>query len=339
VPGSRDIALISLGTTPGLRRADAAFKDAADAAGVSCQVIPVRIGAAAKLRRQITMTDAVEALAARRAARAADAKVIVFSTVTAALLQRPEAPYAIRFDSPAELNRAGISGAWQRMREVRAMRGARALLPWGEAAADAVPNAARTTPIIPLHVPVDPPATAAARDIDALAYAGYPEKRGLDVLIRAWTAAGAGRRLVVAGIEWERAEQWLGGRGIAIPDNVEWRGLMERTEWEALLARSRIFVNASRREDHGLSQLEALAAGCMLVTVPSAGPYEALPIARRLNPRFVADPDDLDRALADALASDGADYATRATRELAPYRRESVQRVFEDQVLPALGIR
>jgi glycosyltransferase involved in cell wall biosynthesis len=338
VPGPRDIALISLGTTPGLRRADAAFKDAADAAGVSCEVIRVHIGAAGKLRRQITATDALEALAARRAAAAADAKVIVFSTVTAALLQRPGVPYAIRFDSPAALNRPGMPGAWQRAREIRMMGDAKALLPWGEAAADAVPDAARRAPIIPLHVPVDAP-PGMTRDIDALAYAGYPEKRGLDVLIRAWAVAGAGHRLVVTGIGQERAEDWLRSRGIPIPEGVEWRGLMERPEWEAALARSRIFVNASRREDHGLSQLEALAAGCMLVTVPSAGPYEALPIARRLEPRFIAEPDTLDRAIAAALAADPAGYAERAANELEPYRRDSVQRVFEQQVLPALGIR
>ena len=362
MPGSRDIALISLGTTPGLRRADAAFKDAADAAGVSCELIAVRVGATGKLRRQISVTDLVEALASRRAAREVEARVLVFSTVTAALLQRPRTPYAIRFDSPAAVNRPGIPGAWQRAREIRAMRAATALLPWGQAAADAVPAAARTAaPIIPLHVPVDGPrppggsrtggsdtaasaagaprASRSARDIDALAYAGYPEKRGLDVLIRAWAVAGAGRRLVVGGIGQARAEDWLRGRGIAVPETVEWRGLMGRPEWEALLERARVFVNASRREDHGLSQLEALGAGCMLVTVPSAGPYEALPIARRLEPRFVADSETLDQALAAALTADDPGYAERAAHELEPYRRESVQRVFEQQVLPALGIR
>jgi hypothetical protein len=123
---------------------------------------------------------------------------------------------------------------------------------------------------------------------------------------------------------------------------VEWRPLLAGEEWEATLGRTRVFVNASRREDHGLSQLEALAAGCMLVTVPSAGPYEALPIARRLEPRFVANegtPDALAVSLRAALTAGGSGYAARAQRELEPYRRESVQRVFEQQVLPALGIR
>jgi glycosyltransferase involved in cell wall biosynthesis len=340
VSGSRDIALISLGTTPGLRRADAAFKDAADAAGVSCEVIPVNIGAAGKLRRQVTLTDTVESLAARRAARAADANVIVFSTVTAALLTRPKVPYAIRFDSAAALNRPGVAGAWQRAREVRAMRGAVALLPWGLAAAEGVPVGARSTPVIPLHVPIDSPnGSAPVRDVDALAYAGYPEKRGLDILVSAWAATGSGGRLVVAGIERRRAEEWLNKRGIDVPGNIEWHGLMEHPAWESLMSRSRVFVNASRREDHGLSQLEALAAGCMLVTVPSAGPYEALPIARRLEPRFVAEGRPLEKALVAALEADDPAYAERATRELEPYRRDSVDRVFEQQVLPALGLR
>ena len=84
-----DIALVSLGTTPGLRRADAAFQAAASSAGVSCELIEVPIGTSGRLRRQITITDLVEARAARRASRAADARVIVFSAVTTALLQRP----------------------------------------------------------------------------------------------------------------------------------------------------------------------------------------------------------------------------------------------------------
>jgi len=343
VPGSRNIALISLGTTPGLRRADAAFQAAAELAGRSCEVIRVRIGLAGKLRRQMTVTDLVEALAARRAARAADARVIVFSTVTAALLQRPSVPYAIRFDSPAALNRRGAAGAWQRRAEARAMRGAAVLLPWGQAAAAAVPAEARATPVIPLHVPVELGGPrSSVRDIDALAYAGYPEKRGLDVLMQAWSSVGEGRRLVVAGIDRDRANDWLRPREIAVPAAVEWRPLLGRDEWAATLRRTRVFVNASRREDHGLSQLEALAAGCMLVTVPSAGPYEALPIARRLEPRFVADTgtaEGLAAALRAAVSADGADYAVRAQRELEPYRRENVQRVFEQQVLPALGIR
>jgi hypothetical protein len=103
-----------------------------------------------------------------------------------------------------------------------------------------------------------------------------------------------------------------------------------------------VFVNASRREDHGLSQLEALAAGAALVTVASAGPYEALPIATKLDPRLISPtvtPQSLAFALRSGFKVDLDDYATRAAELLAPYRRAAIQQVFEQQVLPALGLR
>ena len=58
-------------------------------------------------------------------------------------------------------------------------------------------------------------------------------------------------------------------------------------------------MSASRYEDYGLAQLEALAAGLVLVTVPASGPYQALGLARELEPRLVAR-DDSPQALADA---------------------------------------
>ncbi|MEA2404621.1 MAG: hypothetical protein QOE08_1268, partial [Thermoleophilaceae bacterium] len=110
-----DIALVSLGTTPGLMRSDASFAALVRAAGASCEVVPIHLGGIAnRLRRHVTITDLVEALAARRSARGIEARAVVFSTVTTAMLQRPRVPYAVRFDAPAALNRQGPSGAWQR---------------------------------------------------------------------------------------------------------------------------------------------------------------------------------------------------------------------------------
>src|SRR5439155_19782213 len=83
LPQAPDIALVSLGTTPGLRRSDEAFAQLVRSAGASCEIVPVRIGAAGRLRRQIAVTDLVEAVAARRSARGIDARALVFSTVTA----------------------------------------------------------------------------------------------------------------------------------------------------------------------------------------------------------------------------------------------------------------
>jgi glycosyltransferase involved in cell wall biosynthesis len=335
VPDLTDVALVSLGTTPGLRRADAAFVHGLREAGVGCEVADVRIGAAGALRRNPAITDLVESLAARRTARPA-ARVVVFSTVTAALLQRGEGPYAVRFDSPAALNRPGFAGAWQRRAERRVLAGARCLLPWSEGAAGAAPGDA---PRVVLPVPVEPLTAAAARDIDAIAYAGDPKKRGLDVLCDAWARAGAGARLVIGGIEPDRARRWLERKGVTEPAGIEWMGPVAREQWLDTVQRARLFVNASRREDYGLAQLEALSAGAALVTVPSTGPFEALPLARRLAPQLVGD--DLAAALTAgfALAEPELEaYRGAAATELAPYRPAAVQTVVADRVIPALGL-
>jgi len=295
----------------------------------------VRIGAAGALRRNAAITDLVESLAARRAPRPR-ARVVVFSTVTAALLQRDSGPYAVRFDSPAALNRLGFAGVWQRRAERRALAGARCLLPWSEAAGQAAPGGA---PRVILPVPIEHSSQAGTRDVDALAYAGDPKKRGLDSLCLAWAQAGAGARLVIGGIERERALRWLGRRGVEEPAGVEWIGPVARDAWLETVQRARLFVNASRREDYGIAQLEALSAGAALVTVPSAGPYEALPLARRLAPGLVRE--DLAGALAAGLAladSELEDYRRAAAEELAPYRPAAVQALVAERVIPALGL-
>jgi len=338
VPDLTDVALVSLGTTPGLRRADAAFADGLRTAGLSCAVAEVAIGAAGALRRHPAATDLVEALAARRAGPA-PARVVVYSTVTAALLQPRRETYAVRFDSPAALNRPGLAGAWQRRAERRALPGARCLLPWSADAGAAAPGAA---PRVVLPVPIggrSPSVAPAARDIDVLAYAGDPHKRGLDRLLAAWARVGEGARLVVGGIEPADALRWLERRRVAVPDGVDWAGRMSHAEWTATVGRARLFANASRREDYGISQLEALSAGAALVTVPSEGPYEALPIARRLAPALVDA--DLGAALVAGLALADADlaaYRQAAAEALGPYRPAAVQRVMEERVIPALGL-
>jgi glycosyltransferase involved in cell wall biosynthesis len=279
--------------------------------------------------------------------------VVVYSTVTAALMQRPSGKYAVRFDSPASENRQGASGAWSRRREAKVLAGADLLLPWGHAALKAIPQEARNVPAIPLHVPIEGGPSAersasiagtAERDIDVLAYAGYPEKRGLDILIQAWQTSGlhTQRRLRVTGIERDRALEFLKKKKIAEPVGLEWSGLLEPGQFRYTLSRTRVFVNASRREDHGLSQLEALAAGAVLVTVASEGPYEALPLATKLDSRLIAatpSSQSLAFALRAGFQVDLDDYAQRAAELLKPYRREAIQQVFEERVLPALGLR
>jgi hypothetical protein len=331
-----DIALVSLGTTPGLVRSDESFAALVRAAGASCEVMPIRIGGlAGALRRQIAVTDLVEALAARGPVRG---RAVVYSTITAALLQRPEQPYAIRFDATASVNRPGPSGAWQRAMEKRPLRGARLLLPVSRGAEAGVPVSG--PPVVRLPIPVEEIAGAGERDIDAVAYAGYPRKRGLETLCRAWAAAGpAGGRFVIGGLDRDKGMRWLRRSGVPEPAGVEWAGELPRADWLRLVGRARVYLNASRWEDFGLGPLEALSAGAVLATVPTPGSFEALPLARELAPELVSD--DLAAALCAALAIDDAGrvaYAERASELLEPYREERLVGVVRDTVLPALGI-
>ena len=338
--GRVDIAIVSLGTTMGLVHADAAFAAQLEAAGAECRIVPVTIGPAGKLRRLMWLTDLVEALAARRSAHGLKAGVIVYSTITAALLQPDRGPFAVRFDGLAATNRPGPGGAWQRRRERAVLARAGLLLPSSPAAAAA---AGRVGSAVVLSPPVLTAAAPAEDAPDAVAYGADPKKRGLDLLCRAWAAAAPpGARLVISGLDREKGLRALSRGGVAEPDGVEWLPSVEPERWRSLVAGARVFVNASRFEDWGIAQMEALAAGTPLVTVPTAGANVALPLARELAPELVAPERSVD-ALAEALRAGLAldaparlRYARRALPLLEPYRDEALRRVVAEDVLPRL---
>jgi glycosyltransferase involved in cell wall biosynthesis len=142
-------------------------------------------------------------------------------------------------------------------------------------------------------------------------------------VLAGWRAARReDETLVVAGLD-----------GVDEP-GVRYTGMLPREELRALLRRSRVFVTAPRREDHGIVQLEALADGCLLVTTPAPGPYAALPLAERLDPRLVGD--DLAGALRVALDDPAPGYAERASAAITPYRRAAVDETVAGRLLPAL---
>lgn len=315
-----DVLVVSLGSTAGLRASDAELAGALRRAGAR-----VAIAAAAPQTdvRTLALTDLVWARAARRAAREAIAqhrpRAVVYSTITAALLW--PAPGAIRFDSLAAVNRRGRHGVWQRPLERRRLREAPLLVAVSEAAAAQVPPGAAETVVVP--IPVDPSGPPAARDVAAVAYAADPRKRNLEAILAAWRAVRRGEeQLVVAG---------AGGRD---GDGIRFAGPLEPAAFRALLRRARVFVSAPRFEDYGIAALEALADGCMLVTTPAPGPYVALALARRLDPRLVGD--DIAAALRVALDDPVFDYAERAARALEPFSRPSVDRRVAAELLPRL---
>ena len=152
----------------------------------------------------------------------------------------------------------------------------------------------------------------------------------------------------MGGVGLSRAGSWSAGsrprqaargwRGTACPiPGIEWVGVIPRPEWLALLGRARLYVNASRFEDHGIAPLEALSAGAALVSLPTPGPYPALRMARRIGAGR-SSRRTLRRRCAPGRASDLAAYARRADALLAPHRVAALRRTVAEEVLPALGI-
>lgn len=171
---------------------------------------------------------------------------------------------------------------------------------------------------------------AATRDIAAITYAANPAKKGLDLLLAAWARVRRpGEELYVAGVD----ESALRALGYLLPaEGVCVTGALAPDRYRALLRRSRVYVCAARREDYGIAQLEALADGCQLVTMPSPGPYVALPLACELDGRLVSE--DIGTALRTALDDPLADYAERAAVAIAPFRREAIDRRVATELLP-----
>jgi hypothetical protein len=260
------------------------------------------------------------ARAARTAAQRGIARhaprAVLYSTSTAALLWPRPGP--IRFDDLAQNNRLGRHGLWQRPVERRRVDAAPLLVPMGFAAA--IDGREDQVVVPPPIAPSGP--LGRERDIAAITYASDPVKKGLDRVLSAWERARRpGEELVVV------TEHDVRAPGVRV-ERV--RGQAFR----ALLRRSLVYVVAPRREDYGITQLEALADGCVLVTTEADGPYEALPLARTLDPRLVGD--DLATALRTALDDPAPGYTRRAAALLEPYRPAAIDRTVADELLPRL---
>jgi hypothetical protein len=335
-----DVLIVSLGSTEGLRAADDELQDSLRRAGAN--VALARARAPAEMPT-LMLTDLAWARAARVAAtqmlrqlQRSPPRAVIYSSTTAALLW-PRVG-AIRFDAPAAGNRPGRHGLWQRPLEARRLRRVPLLLPWSDGALSETPLRAHVKArALVLPVPVEPSGPAAAvRDIAAITYAANPSKKGLDRVLAAWRALlstgqlEAADELLVAGAPAHELAGYLDGS----EERVRVLGVLSSSDYRGLLRRTRVFICAPRREDYGIAQLEALLDGCQLVSTAAPGPYVALPLACELDPRLVGD--DLAGALLSALTEPTRDYAERAARALAPFRRETVDRLVADELLPRL---
>jgi glycosyltransferase involved in cell wall biosynthesis len=335
--GRLDVLICGLGSTPGLRRADESLAGSLRRAGLSVALV------GAERPPQVPtmmLTDLLWARAARRAAgQALDAcggrgpRAVIYSSTTAATFWPVSG--AIRFDALAAANRPGRHGSWQRPLERRRLRDAPLLLPWSEGAlaevGPAAGNCAERALVVPAAIELELCHTG-GRDIAAVTYAGNPRKKGFDRVLDAWRRVRRpGEELVVVGVTLAQ----LRDAGFAPPgDGVRVVGSLPGAELREMLRRARVFVCAPRREDYGLIQLEALAAGCQLVTTPAPGPYVALAMAGELDRRLVGE--DLGAALRAALDTPRAGYGVRAAGLVEPYGMAAVDRVVAERLVPLL---
>jgi glycosyltransferase involved in cell wall biosynthesis len=183
----------------------------------------------------------------------------------------------------------------------------------------------------------------AARERLAVAYTPDPKAKGLDLLCQAWALAAVhDARLEVFGVDRARALRRLRRTGVPEPPNVRWAGSVASRAFHSTLARSLAFVTSARWEDFGMTQLEALALGAVLVCTATEGPFEARAIAQELNPRLVA-PDQSPEALAMGIneafrldATAAGTYRQGARSRLERYRPGAIAQTIARQVLPVL---
>jgi glycosyltransferase involved in cell wall biosynthesis len=277
--------------------------------------------------RTFALTDFSQAWLARRSAQRGihdhRPAAIIYCSVTAALLW--PTPGAILLDTIAAESRPGRHGFWQRRVERARLAQSPLLLKFSERSLAEFRGSHAPAVIVPPPIdPLDELGAGGQRDIVAVTYAADPVKRRLPLVLDAWERARVeDETLVVTGLD-----------DFDPPPGVRSAGRLSRPEFRSLLRRARVFVAAPAREDFGISALEALAEGCVLVTTPSPGPYPARDLARELDPRFVDD--DLAHAVRLALDDAPQDYSHRAGELLAPFSTSAVDGVVAGEVLPRL---
>lgn len=350
-PARVDVLVACTASTPGNASSERELVAALWELGISAAVAATDYGWIGRLPMSQNLIDLTRSAsmswAVSRALRRTRPRAIIYGTASAAHLE-PAARLrmaGVRFDSLAAENRPGLRHALQRALERRMLSHAALLLPWSSRAV--TPPAARTGGRAPitLPTPIGPPVPPSpSREPIVVCYAAAPDKKRLGTMLEVWRLAGLPEphRLVVCGLDADRANAWLSRRRITAPQRVSWAGQLRPAEYRALTARAELYLAASRYEDYGIAQLEALADGALLVTTPSPGPYEALGLARRLEPRLVA-ADMSPEALAAALraahglpAAARERYRRRAAELLESYSREAFRQRLADEVLPAL---
>ena len=147
-------------------------------------------------------------------------------------------------------------------------------------------------------------------------------RKGMDAFVRAAEHV-PGVRFVLAGNQAPDAIAAL--RNAAAP-NVEFPGFLTDDDLRDLLARAKVYVQASYNEGFGLAVAEAMASGCVPVTTREGSLPEVVGETGFFAP--LGDPAATGRAIREALASGGGDAARERVVSLFPIARRR-QRVLE----------
>lgn len=285
-----------------------------------------------------------------------DVDTVIFATTTASLLQPSSVldRSALRFDALACENRLGAACVLSRLLERRALRHIRVLMPMS---ASRLPTLGRfrylqrADLVLPMPPPLDEsdqqdgPDQPPRQPGRVLCYAANPVKKGLDTILQAWSQRDRSvpSTLLIAGIDAVTAAPYLAEHGLVVTEDVQFLGRLPQPEFRDELRRAEVYLAASRYEDFGMAQLEAVNLGAVLVSVPSGGPFEAGTILRDVDAALLAGDDTpaaLARALDHALRLDPAARAAvvAAGRDrLTPYLRSSLAERIRQRLLPAIA--
>lgn len=347
---SVDILHVSAGTTRGWRVIDETLRLTMEELSVSVERVAIkRPSGGQMLRIGSPFNDLYQAsclvAAAESGMRRVKPAAIFYSSSHAALLQpRRGIPEAVWIDGPIAYMSSGRRTAPLRALEAARQRRLDLVISMSLQYADRL-----VAPLYPrasavLHVPVDPSASnitlpAGLTSPYGVTYAGNPGKKGLDLAIEAWKIVAPGIPLVVTGITRAAARSYLGQDP---PAEVKFAGSLSRESHRAIVRHADLYVSASRREEYGTAQLEALADGIPVAAVPSLGVVEPLAVARRLEPPLVADAvsaEKLAGVVSRALRMSDtarAKYRERCSELMSGYSSAAFKKRLADDVLPVL---
>jgi hypothetical protein len=348
---SVDVLIVSSGVTLGLRAAAEQLADSLRALDYSAEVVFLREDTAWRPPSWLpgAVGELLVAAALRRKTLRAlaemDAGALVYGTSISTIFQprRLLARAAVSIDQPASVNRPGLRNAPQRVLERRQLARVRLLLPLSRSAADHLRSRYRV-PVYPMPLPIAAVwAADGERRRRAVCYVANPEKKGFDIVARAWAAAGIpDADLVVTGIDEADGRAYLASCGVEVPPRLEWRGRLGAEEYRRVVAESMVFLSAARREEYGQALIEALADRALLVALPMMWQIEPVEMARELDPRLTPAERSVE-ALADAIGvafaysdAERVAYESRAQAALRALSLDEWKRRLREDVMPVL---